>query len=157
MAMPQISESRGSKTALAIAIVFVIFGLIGVVGSWGAYFMDTEIVRSGLRADAQLLKKVFLRVADGDSDYILEYRFTTASGQPVEASRTVSKALWHSVREGQQLSVRYSEKNPKRNFPDGQGVTSLSVVVFVSLLSALIGILGVLIVWGYFRRPNTSA
>lgn len=150
-------EARGSKLALVISVVFLLVGIGGVVGSWSAYNMDTEIERSGPRAMGLLVKKHFLRAADGDSDYILEYTFTTSSGQEVKASRGVSKELWASLREGALLEVRYSAVNPKRNFPAGAGVTSLGVTIFVSAVASVFAVFGGVLVWGFFRHAEISA
>lgn len=137
--------------------LFLLVGLGGVVGAWGAYLTDKEIERSGPRAPAYLVKKVFLEVADGDSDYILEYRFQPEAGPVVGASRSVSKKLWDASREGQLLEVRYSLENPHRNFPAGEGVTSLGVTVFVSVVTALLAAFGGALVWAHVRRARGAA
>ena len=155
--MPQKSESRGSKLALVMGVVFLLVGLGGVVGSWGAYVTDTNIERSGPRATGRLVKKLFLGAADGDSDYVLEYRFETPSGQSVTASRGVSKELWASLREGESREVRYSASNPKRNFPAGAGVTSIGVTIFVSVVASLFAVFGGALVWGFVRHGRTEA
>lgn len=155
--MPQKPEPRGSKWALVMGVVFLLIGLGGVVGSWGAYVTDTEIERSGPRATGRLVKKLFLRAADGDSDYMLEYTFATSSGQEMKASRSVSKALWASLREGESLEVRYSEANPKRNFPAGAGVTSMGVTIFVSVVASVFAVFGGVLLLGVFRRARSEA
>ena len=155
--MPQKPEARGSKLALVMGVVFLLVGLGGVVGSWGAYVTDTNIERSGPRSTGRLVKKLFLGAADGDSDYKLEYTFATSSGQEVKASRSVSKELWASLREGESLEVRYSAANPKRNFPAGAGVTSMGVTIFVSAVASVFAVFGGALVLGFVRRARSEA
>lgn len=151
------ASSHVSKLALILGLIFLLLGLGGVIGSWGAYLTDTAIERSGPRATGHLIKKLFLAAADGDSDYMLEYKFETASGQTVTASRGVSKALWMSLREGETLEVRYSASNPARNFPAGGGVTSIGVTLFISVIASIFAIFGGALVWSFFRHDQTQA
>lgn len=155
--MPQKPEPRTSKLTLVMGVMFLLIGLGGVAGSWSAYVTDTKIERSGQRATGRLVKKLFLGAADGDSDYMLEYTFATSSGQEVKASRSVSKELWASLREGESLEVRYSVANPKRNFPAGAGVTSIGVTIFVSLVASVFAASGGALLWGFVRRARSEA
>lgn len=151
------ASGHGSKLALVLGVIFLLLGFGGVIGSWGAYSTDTAIERSGPRATGYLIKKLFLAAADGDSDYMLEYKFETASGQTVTASRGVSKALWMSLREGETLEVRYSASNPARNFPAGGGVTSIGVTIFISVIASILGVFGGGLVRHFFRQGQTQA
>ena len=80
--MPQESSSRGSRVALGIGALFFVVGCIGAIGSWAAYRLDTSIEKSGQRAEGRITKKSVLFVADGDSDYTVEYWFNLPSGKP---------------------------------------------------------------------------
>ena len=137
--------------------LFLLVGAGGVIGSWGAYVTDTNIEHSGPRAKGHLVKKLFMGAADGDSDYVLEYWFETPKGQVVNVSHTVSKELWVSMREGELLEVQYSETNPKRNFPAGEGVTSLGLTIFVSAVASVFAIFGGALVWGVVRSGRSEA
>jgi hypothetical protein len=150
-------KGQSSKLALVMGVLFLLVGVGGVVGSWGAYFTDTNIEKHGSRTKAHLVKKVFLGAADGTSEYVLEYSFETSNGQLVNASRTVSKELWGALREGELLEVRYSEPTPKRNFPAGEGVTSIRVTIFVSVVASLFAAFGGALVWGFVHRNSNDA
>ena len=150
--MPNKSEEQPSLAALIIGVLFLLGGLLFIIGSWGAYITDTKIQEGGSSADAHIEKKVFLSDAEGVSDYILEYWFTTENGSKINATRNVSKTLWKSVSEGQTIGIKYSSSNPKRNFPNGEGVTSLGISIFASVFGALFTILGGALIWGYFRK-----
>ena len=143
--------------ALLMGVLFLLVGAGGMIGSWGAYVTDRSIEESGPRARGHLVKKLFLGAADGDSDYVLEYWFETSEHKVLNASRTVDKELWVSLREGEPLEIRYSDANPKRNFPAGAGVTSFGVTVFVSAIAFLFAVFGGAIVWGFFRTGRPEA
>jgi hypothetical protein len=154
--MPQNPERHRNLVALIIGVLFMLTGAIGLIGTLGAYVTDTDIQRNGLAVQAHLVKKVFVRASDGESDYMLDYWFQTPAGR-FDASRSVNKELWNTVQEGQLIEVKYSENNPKRNFPVGAGVTSPGVVVFVSVFSFAFAGLGAGLVWSYFHRDRTEA
>lgn len=155
--MPLEHRLGGNWMALVFGILFLLGGIGGMVGAWGAYITDINIERHGQRVETHLLKKVFMDVVDGSSDYILEYNFMPEGGTIIEARCKVSKELWNSLHEGQLIEVRYALNNPKRNFPAGAGVRSLGVTVFVSVLSLLFGLFGSALVWSYARSSQTDA
>jgi hypothetical protein len=143
-----------NRPAIVIGALFFLFGLLAIVGGWGAYHLDTSIERHGGRAIGYVTKKIFLSASDGDSDYILEYRFALPSGEPMNARRGVSKELWSSLKEGESLVVLYQHENPNRNFPAGAGVTSFGVMLFVAVLGIVFVVFGLLVfVNGLGRRP----
>ncbi len=150
--MPNKPEEKPNLVALIMGVIFFLAGLLFIVGSWGAYITDTKIQESGNSADAHIKKKVHVFDAKGDSGYILEYWFKTDSGSKINTSRNVSKTLWKSVSEGQAISIKYSPSNPKRNFPNGEGVTSFGMSVYVSVFGAIFTLFGGAFIWGYFRK-----
>jgi len=120
-------RSRSGRTAaLVMGFLFLLLGLGGAIAAWGAYATDTRIARTGVRAEGQLLGKSISAAADGTSGHILEYRFTTADGRTVDASRTVDEELWRSFEEGDAIVISYAPENPGRSFPVGGGVTSIT-------------------------------
>ena len=140
-----------------MGVIFLVTGLVFLIGSWGAYATDTKVRDSGPSAEGHLEKKLFMGVADGDSDYILEYWFTTKEGSAIRASRNVSKELWSAVHEGQIIEIKYSARDPKRNFPVGEGVTSLGMSIFISVFGGLFAIFGGVLIRGYFSNVFTKA
>lgn len=155
--MSAAAHERPSRIALLMGLLFLLVGAFGVVGSWAAWRLDSGIAASGERATGHLTRKSMLRAADGDSDYVVDYWFVLPDGTRMEAHRTLTKSLWLGLREGQPFKVRYSAANPNRNFPEGGGVTSLGVVIFVSSLSALFALFGALLLWGFFRGARAAA
>ncbi len=120
----------------------VIIGLVGVVGAWGAYLTDSELERSGPRATGVVLKKEFLRAADGDSDHLVTYRFALPSGEGVVSQRGLGKAQWTGINVGSSLVIVYSPANPKRNFPEGSGVTSIAGPIVLTAMFGFVALLG---------------
>ena len=150
--MPQQSEYKPSLIVLVMGILFFFVGLVFLVGSWGAYFTDINIQNNGPSAEGHIEKKLFLVVTDGDSDYILEYWFKTKTGAVIKASRNVSKELWNIVHKNQVIEIKYSAKNPNRNFPLGAGVTSFGMAIYASVFGAVFILFGGALAWGYFRK-----
>lgn len=149
--------SQPNKSALVIGVLCLFVGVGGVVGCWGAYITDTNIDKRGPRAKAHVLKKIFLEVADGTSEYVLEYSFKTSDGQVINATRSVSKQLWEALQEGGLLEVRYAESTPQRNFPGGEGVTSIQATILVSVIASLFAVFGGALVWACVRRNAHQA
>jgi hypothetical protein len=154
--MPQTPERRVSLPALIIGVLIALTGTAGFIGAIGAYLTDTDIEKKDLTVQAHLVKKVFVRASDGESDYMLDYWFQTPTGR-IDASHSVSEKLWNSAQEGQLLEVMYSENNPRRNFPAGSGVTSILVTVLVSAFAFVFAVLGSWLVWSYMRRGRPEA
>jgi hypothetical protein len=141
---------QNNLIVLVIGLAFLLVGSGCLLGAWGAYFTDIKIQNSGSSAEGHLEKKLFIGSADGDSDYILEYWFSFSQGQKIKASRNVSKELWSSVHEGQTIKIKYSDSNPRRNFPDGEGVISIGVNIFVSIVATALAIFGGALIWGCY-------
>jgi len=155
--MPLSKRCSLNLCAMVMGALFLGAGLTALVGAWGAYLTDTAILKSGPRAQGHLTGKNFLFDAGGDSDYILEYRFTTHNGEKVAASRGVGKTLWASLRKGDTFVVHYSAKNPKRNFPEGSGVTSPGMTLFASAFGILFAVFGGLLITGARKRSHGKA
>ena len=145
-----------SRLAIAICSLLLLVGTVGVVGSWGAYIVDSELQASGARAPGLVLKKDFLRVADGDSDYIIKYRFHLPSGELVVSQRGISKRLWSMLNPGSTITVVYSEANPKRNFPEGSGASSPTVAILASVVFGAVGVLGASTLHGILRQRRDA-
>jgi hypothetical protein len=96
-----------------MGVLFLLVGLIFVIGSWGAYLTDSKIQDNGNIAEGHIEKKVFLFDEEGESYYILEYWFITKTSSKINAIHHVSKLLCSSVRENQTIEIRYSSSNPR--------------------------------------------
>lgn len=147
-------KNRQSLVALIMGILFLLVGLIFIIGAWGAYFTDSKIQDNGSTVLGHINKKTFLSAADGDSDYILEYWFATKNGALINANRHVSRTFWESVTKNQTIEIKYSASNPNRNFPNGQGVTSFGMSIYASIFGSLLSFFGSALIWGYFRNQS---
>jgi hypothetical protein len=149
-------RTNTTRVALVIAATLCLVGLVGIVGSWGAYLLDSSIVESGSRASALVTRKYVVASSDGDSDFMLVYEFSTESGQSVQADRGVPEVLWDQVSEGQTIEVAYASGNPERSFPLGAGAVSVGVTLFVSGVSLVLALFGAVLLWSCFRDPSRA-
>ena len=145
-----------SRFAVAICALFLLVGLTGVVGSWGAYLTDAKLLASGPRAVALILKKDAVRPADGDADYLVQYQFHLPSGEKVVSERSVPRSLWSEFKVGSQVAVIYSNANPRRNFPAGGGVTSVFKPILASLLFGALSALGGVLLYRIYRSGKNT-
>jgi hypothetical protein len=132
-------------------LFFLAVGSIGAIGGWGAYIRDTEIVRTGTKAEARILRKSVVQDVEAGNEYVVRYWFETSEGHRVEGRAYVPKRIWNGLRVGAPLTVIYAPENPRRSFPEGGGVTSLGMVVVVSALFGAIAVMGGALIAGYFR------
>ena len=144
-------QSADLGIAVGMGLLFLLAGLLGAIGSWGAYRLDSGIVAAGERAQGHVTRTYVLRAGDGDSDFLVDYWFHLPDGQRIQASRSVSQSLWKTLGKGQTVQVHYAADNPKRNFPAGGGVTSLGLVLFTGVFSALFAVFGVVLLMGAWR------
>jgi len=134
----------------------LITGLFGVLSSWGVYVVDSGLEANGPRANGIVLKKELLRAADGDSDYLVTYRFTLPSGQQVVSQRGLSKARWSELSVGSALVIVYSSKNPMRSFPEGTGTATIGVPIFFTAVCGSVALLGGAVLVQLLRSPGGS-
>lgn len=144
--------TQRNRFAMFVCLFLALIGAAGLIGAWGAYLTDSRLLASGPRTQGVVLHKNTLRASDGDSDHIVSYRFVTAAGQQIETQRHVSKELWSRLEPGVTVEVIYSASDPKRNFPDGTGVTSLTTTIIVSLLCGAMIAVGVSALLGMRKR-----
>ncbi|MDH4351281.1 MAG: DUF3592 domain-containing protein [Gemmatimonadota bacterium] len=136
-----------------IGVVFAAFGLVALVGSWGAYRYDTRIVREGAQATAEVTDRDVVSSADGGSDFDLDYTFILPDGRRQSTSRSVPKSIWDTIAVGQSITVFYDPANPGRNFPVGAGNTSLGLTIFLSAFGVVFLLVGAVLVAGTWRAP----
>lgn len=137
--------------------IFSIAGCQGVIGTWAAYRLDTGIQAHGQRAVGHVLGKSLPLESGGDGEYDVKYWFQLPSGERIEARREVPRAQWEKILVGDTLVILYAAQSPKRNFPQGGGVTSVGVSVFVSLLSAVFGAFGAILIASFIRGKSAEA
>ncbi|GHG71249.1 DUF3592 domain-containing protein [Comamonas sp. JC664] len=127
--------------------VFVVVGLFVTVAVWGGYQRDQRIVREGRVAEGTVVKKQFVAGTD-DSDYVLIYAFTPADGtERLEHRRNISSALWKRLRVGDRIQVLHGPSDPRRSFPEGQGVTTPGMALFISAIAVFHIFLGGLVLF----------
>lgn len=144
--------TQRNRFAMFVCLFLALIGAAGLIGAWGAYLTDSRLLASGPRTQGVVLHKNTLRASDGDSGHIVSYRFVTAAGQQIETQRHVSKQLWSRLEPGVAVEVIYSASDPKRNFPDGAGVTSLTTTILVSLLCGAMIAVGISALLGMRKR-----
>ncbi|RKG86514.1 DUF3592 domain-containing protein [Corallococcus sp. CA049B] len=127
--------------ARILGATFVVLGVSMLVLTWGSYRRDLGILREGLHAEGTVVKKEFLAASD-DSDFVLVYAFTPQGGERQEHRRNISKELWKRLRPGDRIQVQYGRTDPRRSFPEGHGVTSLGLALFLSVVLVFLTLIG---------------
>ncbi|AFE07725.1 hypothetical protein COCOR_07759 [Corallococcus coralloides DSM 2259] len=133
--------------ARVLGATFVVLGASLLVMTWGSYRRDMGILAEGLHAEGTVVKKEFLAASD-DSDYILAYAFTPQGGERQEHRRHVSSELWKRLRPGDRIQVQYSQGDPRRSFPEGHGVMSLGLALFLSFVEVCLFLMGLVALLG---------
>ncbi|MBY0469096.1 MAG: DUF3592 domain-containing protein [Burkholderiaceae bacterium] len=142
-----------------IGVFMLVVGSLAIVSVWAAYVVDSRLQDHGARATGSVVRKEFVRSADGDSDHLVIYRFSPPSGQEIVAQRSLPKARWNQLTSGSPLIVVYSSNDPKRNFPEGSGVTSIVAPLFTTVIFGFLVLLGGAIVVQLVRdraKPRLS-
>lgn len=147
-------DVRHSRIAIGICLLMLVGGLFGAVGVWAGYFVDSRLAAQGPRAAGTVIRKELVRSADGDSDHLVIYRFALPSGQEVTSQRGLPKDRWDALAPGAPLTVVYAADNPKRNFPEGAGITSLAAPLVVTLVFGGLAILGGAVLFTLLRRRD---
>nr|WP_283244643.1 DUF3592 domain-containing protein [Corallococcus exiguus] len=130
-----------------MGVTFVVLGASMLVLTWGSYRRDMGILREGLHTEGTVVKKEFLAASD-DSDYILVYAFTPQGGERQEHRRNISSKLWKRLRPGDRIDVQYGRSDPRRSFPEGHGVTSLGLALFLSFVEVCLFLMGLVALLG---------
>jgi hypothetical protein len=144
-----------SNNRLLIGAACVAFGIFGAIRNWNSYIQESAIERDGSRAQAQVTRKWTRSDDDVGDDYFLGYWFDLPDGRNVEGQHEVSVVLYRSLRRGDSIPVLYSRADPRRNFPEGHGLTSPNHALVGSSFGALIALFGVgIVLWEWRgKRP----
>jgi hypothetical protein len=153
---PGMPQTPVSRLAIAVCAFMLVAGLTGVVISWGAYRVDSGLAANGTRATGIVLKKEFLRAADGDSDHLITYRFALPNGEQVVAQHGLSKDQWTGLKEGSELVIIYSPTNPKRSFPEGAGATSVAGPILITAIFGSVAALGGVVLFQLLRSAGNT-
>ncbi|MBN8472635.1 DUF3592 domain-containing protein [Corallococcus exiguus] len=133
--------------ARVLGATFVVLGAAMLVLTWGSYRRDMGVLREGLHAEGTVVKKEFFAASD-DSDYILVYAFTPQGGERQEHRRHISSELWKRLRPGDRIQVQYGSSDPRRSFPEGHGVMSLGLALFLSFVEVCLFLIGLVALLG---------
>lgn len=128
-----------------IGMLFIMIGATFVIGSWGAYFVDTRIQREGVTAKAKIIQKYVVQDSEYGNEYVSKYEFSLPSGKTITGRSVDRKEKWEAFKKGDFLEVKYLPADPARNFPAGKGNTSLGLSVFCSLMGVFAVFLGLLL------------
>lgn len=109
--------------------VFLAGGLLLAVGGWGAWSRDSRLLTEGQRTQAVVVALDRIRDVEGDSSYLVRYRFTLPDERVVENQRHLRARDWRLLRVGGPVEVVYDPAHPKQGFPmQGGGVRSVGAV-----------------------------
>ncbi len=140
--------ARRHPGAILIGLLGLLFGLAFIAGGIGAWLTDTAITRSGDTATGVVLEKQIAFAADGMSTFDLRYRFALPDGREITTYRSITKQAWEGLSVGDPLVVHYDPEQTSRNFPAGEGVTSVGMVVFACVIGLLLAVFGALLLAG---------
>lgn len=136
------------------AICLLLGGLV-LVGAWGAHLKDAGIVKNGVAVDAVVVKAGFLVAKPGETHGLI-YRFTLPDGRTIERRWTEEDERWRGYPVGSRIRVLYDPVDPDRNFPEGEGVTSLGMTLFVSAFGLALLALAGLLLWSGYRHQAAA-
>lgn len=143
---------RGSKrAALVFGALFLLVGVLAVVGGWATYLIDTGIVESGIKAQGVVVRKDY-RPDNPNEYHQITYRFATREGRVFEHEVPVSEARWRALRVNDPITVHYAADRPARHFIAGGGNTSPGMALFISLLGLVFGGAGLALITQALRR-----
>lgn len=126
---------------------FVLLGLTFLVMTWMTYQRDTRIVHEGLHAQGTVLRKELIAASD-DREYLLYYAFTPLEGTQQKGQHAVSPELWKRLRVGDPVQVLYGREDPSRSYPEGHGVMTLGLALFLSVVLVLLSLIGLVALLG---------
>ena len=121
-------ETEGNGIVMVFGALFLSVGLVLTFGVWGAFERDRMLLLVGDRAQAQVIALDTVRDTQGDSDYLVRYRFSVPVGRIVERQRRLNASAWRKLKVGGPVTVVYAADDPMRSFPLGGGVTSAAAV-----------------------------
>lgn len=102
-----------------------------------------------------ILRKGFVRAADGDSDHLVTYRFSLPSGQQVVSRHGLNKSQWSELNVGAEIVIIYSATNPTRSFPEGGGATSIAGPIFFTALFGSVAFLAGAVLFQLMKGANS--
>lgn len=144
-----------SNSGMIASLVTIAIGTFCIYTSWEAYSEYRRISEYDGYATGYVTKKHFSRASDGKSRYYLDYWFSTATAQKVNATGSISKQQWELLKMGDSLEVRYSLSRPERNVPKYGGSVSLVYVFFLILLGAVFLVYGIMRIINNIRQNRS--
>ena len=144
-------EMRISKSGIIASLVTIVIGTFCIYASWEGYSEYRRISEYGGYATGYVTKKHCSRASNGKSTYYIDYWFSPALGEKVNAIGIISKQQWESLEMGDSLEVRYSLPHPDHNVPKYGGSVSLAYVFFFFLLGAVFLVYGIMRIMQMFR------
>ena len=144
-----------SNSGIIASLVTIVIGTFFIYTSWEAYSEYRRISEYDGYATGYVTKKHFSRASDGKSTYYLDYWFSTASGEKVNATGIILKQQWESLKMGDSLEVRYSLSRPSHNVPKYGGSVPLAYVFFLFLLGAVFLVYGIMRIIHKFRLKSS--
>lgn len=142
-----------SAAPMWVGMIFVAAGTMASIGSLGEWGDEQRFEREAVAADAEVIATSLERATrDGNRStrYLVTYRFTPESGEPIERTEELPVEVWETLGEADTLAVRYLPQAPEtlRAGPSNPPW----VAPLIACATALVAILGVFIAWPSWRR-----
>jgi hypothetical protein len=141
--------------AVFFGFVFFLVGSVMIVGSWKVYDRDMWIAHYGSHAVGHVIDKTIVHSAAPDSggdDFMLKYWFNLPNGSRFEVDSIVTKNYWINTATGNTIEIDFDPNHPSNNFPKGEGMTSVGLALFISVLGFLFAISGIALLIGGRRQ-----
>lgn len=144
-----------SPLVAIFGLVLALLSLFLLYSIWKAYIWDTNIQKHGKSVLAQVAQKHYVETSAENAEYyyMVDYWFVLPDGQRLNSSRKVSLERGSKMNVGDSLVVFYDPHAPKRNFIEGEGVTSIWVQVIGSIILVFLTLaFGLLFLSGVRRK-----
>jgi hypothetical protein len=130
-----------SRATTIVGMVFIVLGLLSLIGAWSTYRNDVQISETGVRVEGEIIRKDYQ--PDNPNEYYwVQYRFELPDGQSITHGWPLAKREWDALQVGGRIPLRYQADNPTRNFPEGRGNTSIGVTMFASIFGLAFALAG---------------
>lgn len=145
---------KSSLPGIIFGFICVGIGFFFLAGSYYAYLDYTRVQKYSGRASGQVTKKYSLIASDGSGNYYLDYSFVSSAGSKINASSSIAKQQWDTLRVGDALEIRYDLSDHNRSIPMYGGSPSLIFAFFIFVLGGVFLVFGASRLMENFKRQK---